>query len=106
MITMGMSFRWRPHSGPWADTSKAVPVEEQCWHHGREPVPDGAYLVCGECGHCYVTADDLRREYRLMDERCMASPWYDATSELWAVDPLVVPTADEIYACPLCAHDF
>lgn len=64
-----------------------------CWFHGAEPIPDGAYLVCGECGHCYVTAADLiDTERRVLTE--VGHP----------VMATIYP--DTIYACPLCAHDF
>lgn len=62
-----------------------------CFWHGFEPVPDNAYLVCGECGHCWVTADDLMEAVRLI---CAA---IGAT----------VPSGPAlVYHCPLCAHDF
>lgn len=60
-----------------------------CWFHGDEPIPDGAYLVCGECGHCYVTAADLiEAERRLYPDL----PARTSAAQMWS--------------CPLCAHDF
>lgn len=60
-----------------------------CWHHGHEPIPEGAYLVCGECGHCYVTEADLIETER----------------QLYPDLP-VRASAATMWACPLCAHDF
>jgi hypothetical protein len=28
-------------------------------HHADEPVNDGTYIVCYECGHVYQSSDDL-----------------------------------------------
>lgn len=70
---------------------------DYCYSCGRdEPIPpSGAYIVCLECSHVYTTAQDLVDAYRSESERIYAEP---------ASAP--VPTADAIYHCPLCLHDF
>lgn len=66
-----------------------------CYSCGRdEPIPpSGVYLICLECGHAYVTAQDLVDAYHSESERIY-------------VAPLVPLAADAIYHCPLCMHDF
>jgi hypothetical protein len=74
-----------------------VPLDLQCWHHGIEPVPESYYRLCIECGHCYVTRDDLETlDYakQLSFERY----WADFTA--------VALLARDIHICPLCTHDF
>ncbi len=57
-----------------------------------EPIPEGAYLVCGECFHYWATEDDLIRDTRNMQvEIGMSHP---AT--------VVLP----VLFCPFCAHGF
>ncbi len=62
-----------------------------CFWHGAEPVPEGAYRVCLECGHCWVTAADLMADVQRL---CM---------EIGATPPMDV---EHVFYCPLCAHDF
>lgn len=62
-----------------------------------EPWPDtGVYMWCMECNHRYLTAQDLVNAHTELIE------------ELNAEHPGLKPktSADDIYACPLCAHDF
>lgn len=62
-----------------------------CALHGHEPIPPDAYRVCGECGHCFNTREDLLYEdAKVHREMGMKVPDEDA----------------EIYVCPLCTHDF
>jgi len=60
------------------------------WCHSclkLEPLPDDYYIACGECGHVYVTAEDLVNAY--VDEY----PGYR-------------PKAEHIPSCAKCWHDF
>jgi hypothetical protein len=68
------------------------PHDLGCFWHGEEPVPDGAYLVCGECWHCFVTDEELLAADRAMriEVGLLGGP----------------SSADEIRFCPLCSHDF
>ncbi len=72
---------------------------DECWghhcsfHHVDEPA-EGAYLICFECGHAYLTAEDLRAAF-------MAEVAPDLSSPL--PEP---PPAEGVWFCPLCAHDF
>lgn len=59
---------------------------EVCYLHGLEPIPDGAYLVCHECGHCFDTREDLER---------LALSEVNYTGDV-----------DELRFCPLCTHNF
>ena len=70
----------------------ATPYDLGCFWHGEEPIPDGAYLVCGECWHCYVTPADL--------VAAVATVRAELGLPAWAGD------ADAVAFCPLCAHDF
>jgi hypothetical protein len=63
-----------------------------CYYHHRDE-PSSGYRVCGECAHTYSTADDLKQTY--LD--------YAPAGLTIIVEDM---TADEIYFCPLCLHDF
>jgi hypothetical protein len=66
------------------------------WHHVDEPAA-GAYKACGECGHVYRTAGELREA------------WVDTAADGHAPEVPTsdgAPPAEEIFACPLCAHDW
>jgi hypothetical protein len=62
-----------------------------CFFHGEEPIPEGAYRVCGECWHCYNTPEDLLAEDAKMAQQYGFTP---------VSDPEQVPF------CPLCTHDW
>lgn len=72
------------------------PSNEHCYSHGtHEPVPEsGAYRVCFECGHVFVTDVELRQAY--IDNAPEDTKVY--------ADRLV--SADDISFCPHCLHDF
>lgn len=62
-----------------------------CFWHGPEPIPEGAFRVCGECWHCFETEADLRAAVATMHQECELPP----------------PAPDApLWVCPLCAHDF
>lgn len=71
------------------------PPTEDCdpWHCAWHDIDEQAngYRVCGECLHTFPTAADLVWDY-----------WYTAPRGI----ELDVKTADEIWFCPWCAHDF
>lgn len=56
-----------------------------------------AYLVCGECWHVYDTEEDLLRVWREL--------WIRLDFPEAARADLMAVTAEEIFACPCCAHD-
>lgn len=71
-----------------------------CYFHGEEPIPETYYRICIECGHCYVTAEelvtmtnDIRYEMWMQWEQGLY-PWIPDTN------------ADQIFCCAYCAHDF
>jgi hypothetical protein len=66
---------------------------DDCAVHGHEPVPEGCYLVCGECRHAFATADELVRADQAVRESLEGS----ASAGPWPVD--------EIDVCPHCTHD-
>ncbi len=62
-----------------------------CVIHGYEPVPDEWHILCIECGHVFVTAEDLLREHnRVMDECGFPR----------------VADVEQVAMCPFCTHDF
>lgn len=58
----------------------------ECWIHNELEESKGAYKVCFECGHVFMTKKSLM-------EMCR---------RLWKQNPEM----DVIYSCPLCCHDF
>lgn len=64
-----------------------------CFWHGREPIPEGAYLVCAECGHCWPTEADLLADM----QRVMMETHVGVTAPM---------SGEDVFFCPLCAHDF
>lgn len=83
--------------------------QKWCAIHGHETVSEYPYLVCGECGHCFETSDDLMKEHnRVMEEfglleaerahvaNTMDGQTYKGQWEL---------TPEKVYICPFCAHD-
>lgn len=79
----------------FCDCDKLVRRDEHhCWiHHANEAVED-PYIVCGECGHVYVTAEDLEAAWAR--EVATDPNWLGKT----------IPKADEIGFCQECIHDF
>jgi len=73
---------------------EGVPLEDQCWFHGIEPVPPSYYVICVECGHCYVTEAELVELDAKVRADCAQG------------EPVPVLTGAEIHSCPLCTHDF
>ncbi|SFI80227.1 hypothetical protein SAMN05216275_10527 [Streptosporangium canum] len=78
-----------------------MPSPDFCYSCGRdEPVPpSGVYSICVECGHAYVTEQDL---VDLYNEAIAAM-----NKRLTDVAPLAFQLSSRhIYHCPLCLHDF
>lgn len=83
-------------------------------HHVDEPADDSTYMICGECGHVYQTAGELRREYRRarwaihkVDRRAGIQhpafrplPTWLVLVEIWTI------RAKKIFSCQHCTHDF
>lgn len=71
------------------------PPNEHCWwHHAHEPIPEsGACQVCFECGHVYLTREDLVEAFLV-----------GAPSNYGETKPPEPP--EHIPFCPLCIHDF
>lgn len=68
-----------PHIGPC--------LSDFCHIHGRhEPDQPGDYRACGECFHVFRTDEEL-----------------ETAHEKWGTGHL---DAEQIFACPLCTHDF
>jgi len=75
------------------------PIPSECFWHGVEPIPADAFVVCGECGHAYPTADDL--------DRVIRETHHEASTPAYPLGPLPeVLDLDAWPFCPLCAHDF
>lgn len=97
------------HMGPGA--ARRFPavgsLDEYCAIHGFEPVPPGAYRVCGECWHVYRTAEELVDAYNAQTDELKAH--YEAQRPAtagfggeWAH----VRDPGQVHFCPLCAHDW
>lgn len=79
-----------------------MPEQEDpgCYFHGEEPIPDEYYIICLECGHCYVTANELlitfnNENYKLWFQFQQGlNPWIPETD------------VDNIHFCAYCTHDF
>lgn len=72
-------------------------------HHVDEPGP--GHIICGECGHVYRTAGELRRAYRREVVRGLrfagpGDPWLRRLVKALAV------RARDIRFCQECIHDF
>jgi hypothetical protein len=80
--------------------------DDGCAIHGYEPLPETYFRVCGECGHCFTTAEELiDADRKLRDEIAAfeaAHPWpgIEPTPMVYHED------AEDITICPLCTHDF
>lgn len=60
---------------------------DHCHYHNEDEPASGAYRVCGECLHAYMTDHDLMNSYN-------------------EALPQSQVTVEQIAFCPLCAHDF
>lgn len=65
-------------------------MNDHCAVHGHEPVPPRYHLLCGECGHVFVTAQELLDAHNV---RCLE------------VDAPYAASADDVLVCPVCTHD-
>lgn len=79
-----------------------------CWGHMKcEPLPkdNSHYMVCGECMHVFMTADELvalhNEVMRKAYERFAGDPVLGDDEP-----PVPVTDVNVIYTCPVCAHDF
>jgi len=78
-------------------------VRQHCsWHNIDEPQQPGDYRTCGECGHIYRTARDLRWAYR-RDAWRMAYGYGDWLTYMLAA---LTVRASRILCCVYCGHDF
>lgn len=69
-------------------------------HHVDEP--GVGYRICGECGHLYRTAGELRRAYRreVLEQRRFGVDWFDIVLRALTI------RARDIHFCQECLHDF
>lgn len=85
-------------------------IDVHC-HSCHEDEPGSGYIVCGECGHLYRTAGDLRRAYRREYWRLYRAPPTDLFGmervPMWRVVwQILTIRAKKIYFCQHCIHDF
>lgn len=71
-----------------------------CFWHGDEPLREDHTTLCYECGHAFTTDELIAEDLRARQELAAAYPQYRLLTE-----PLVPLTPEEIFVCPLCAHD-
>lgn len=57
----------------------------------NEDEPVSGFLVCFECNHTFVTADELLAEHNKILESLDMSPEKDVS---------------QIFCCPMCLHNF
>ena len=69
------------------------------WHNVDEP--GTGYIGCGECGHLYRTACELRRAYR----REVLRPSFGVPLR-WRLWRVLTIRASRISFCQECIHDF
>lgn len=106
-------------------------VEGEWCHIHRVHEPGAGFLRCFECGHLYETGRALVRTYkaelRAARRDTLIPRVKDDTMTVWMVDTLGVPaptrwqmvkaramgwwehatlSADRVYFCPACLHDF
>lgn len=74
--------------------------EDHC-HSCQVDEPGTGYILCGECGHLYRTARDLRRAYRRIVWEFWREDHHWRT--LWKI---LTVRASRIYFCQECIHDF
>lgn len=63
--------------------------DDYCWAHHTIEQP--GYLRCGECLHWFANEATLEADFNAMCDQ---------------LDMIRIVTADEIFFCPHCAHDF
>lgn len=76
-------------------------IADHChWHDVDEP--GSGYILCGECGHLYRTARELRRAYRraVMTRRRFGVSWW------FCLLHAVTVRAGRVSFCQHCIHDF
>lgn len=79
-------------------------MDDYCAIHGYEPIPAGAFRVCGECWHCYVSAEVLIDAHnQVMDDLRRAE---EAQGYPTGADWRHVSRPDEVHCCPMCTHDW
>lgn len=73
-----------PEASPWF-----------CWsHYQLEEPPDGSTILqCFECKHVFTSPDELVRGHLAIYAE-MGIPLQEPIS------------VDDVFACPMCAHDF
>jgi hypothetical protein len=78
-----------------------------CAGCGQTENPDGAYRICGECGHVFGSEADLITQDYEMQLAGSALVGDDLAAALLRPDaPLPAETGDEVWICPVCCHDF
>lgn len=74
---------------------ETLPIVYCVWHEELEEYDECTYRLCGECGHVYQTPGDLLRIWRR-----------EADQYGWSWVRRWTRSANKIYFCPLCLHDF
>ena len=92
------------------DADTCTRLQEHCaWHGIDEPEQPGDYQTCGECGHIYRTAGELRRAHlrSVWQYVRRPGPLSGRPRDRWGylVRAIRLPVRDQCF-CPLCGHDF
>jgi hypothetical protein len=97
LMTEAWNIEQRKAAGIAPDLFNPHEPDEMCgdmhcyFHHVDEPRERDA-LICGECGHVFLSPENLRLEW--------------LTNAPPDLEGQAAPPADEIDFCPLCSHSF
>lgn len=77
------------------------------YHHLDEGTPPGQepYRVCGECGHVYPTEGQLADDFNGQQDKLFRQAEANGR-EPRDTEPPEPLTADRIFSCAWCGHDF
>lgn len=70
-------------------------------HHIHETIPLDAWVVCGECGHAYRTAQDLVDSWNRREDE-----WVERNGAGAGDGQMTLAAADRVFSCVECGHDF
>jgi hypothetical protein len=67
--------------------------EMHCYFHMIDEPDENAVLVCGECMHAFQTESEVVDAHNVIMREVSAAP-------------VLAVTTSDVWACPLCTHDF
>jgi hypothetical protein len=79
-------------------------MEDWCSVHGYEPVPEKYFRICGECGHVYLSAEELLAADAAVVAAIAQSA--GAAGDTIPAELHAAQTVSQVHCCPLCTHDW